>query len=1245
LTKKNIAFFEIILILTSGVAFAYLTGQTNSLIETLPIESKESKFISFIREKALNYLSHGLVSAQTGIKTCLLNNDGSYCQEYPSNVCNSECASQGGCFPGRRTDYSLCQLGTCFDTELGLCSAGSPRASCEGSGVTWYPQNTPVQQCNRGCCLIAPDGSGGASQARLTTNRECNNLEQTLGVLVEWDSQTTGEVQCLQKVRTQREGACVLAPSDNEILNNCEFTTEVRCATRGGDFYSGQLCTNSQLNTKCEMTENAQCFDGKDGLYFVDNCKPPNRANIYDYQKRNNNGYWQSVVPSEQICTLSRNNQGEITNEQSCGNCDYLTGSICGTVRGSIDTNPSNNGQYVCRDLYCVDESGERREHGESWCAFDSWTGLDGQPGTNEERAVDVPGSRQYKKLCFEGEIRTEPAPEYRNGLCVEQDVTEDFTNANPRTNTGALCTAYNKNVDELSKCEESPDCFLKHVEIDRWKFDVCVPKYPLGFELNSETPQQDSQAICAAASQTCTYYEKKNIEGRWTCRINCGCKEREFAETMNNLCISLGDCGSKVNLAGELGDGHSVSGDRQPSISDDYVEGLKKYITPKPGQRVDGLTNEQIEALFGVDFNFEDPDMLGAQIAQLGLGVGVYIYSGVISYATGLSATAPTAVTPFGIVTSVGAVGAGIGYIVGLALGLEGDDLTNAVLIGAGLAVGAYYAGLLNWAVGATATGPWGWIAAVIVLIGVVILSIGGVGEYREKHVTFNCLPWEPPSGGTNCDKCDDLGVQCTAYKCASLGKTCQLLNPDDEAFRTCVNINPNDVADPDISFNATSIPQGYTFVESDNGVEIRSGASDGAIQEHTAVTFGILTNEPSQCKISAVRPENGYDEMEDTYFDSSLNAYVSAHTDVRAMLTLDDLSAPGINQDPSRRGDYNLYVLCQDKSGNDNDVEYNIRFKISPANDIQPPVITRYVPESPGVTGLTSTNFNLQFITDEPATCKFSSLDVNYEIMENSANCNNDLTAPVIVGQSYGWLCNAILPVTADQNNYYFRCADKPDLGEDVQQTGITLPPERNANAQSMPEGGPYIVRKTTTPLTISSVNPNGATILSAAEPVPVTLDVVTAGGIDNGKSFCEYSLNSGTTYVPFFTTSLSNHRQVFSTGFFAGDYNIRLNCTDRAGNIAEGNSLFTVQVDNVGPLITRVYNSGNSLNVITNEASVCEYSLDSCAFEFESGIALSGAGKVHTMPYQNGNIYKIKCRDSFENVGSCLTVSGGY
>src|SRR5688572_12068868 len=131
LNKEFIGLIEITLILLSGFAFAHNIAQTNSY--DFSLDTKESKFISFIREKALNYLSRGLVSAQiSSLQTCLLDNEGSYCQEYPAQTCNSECTS--ACFPGRRTDFSQCQLGTCFDTSLGLCNGGTPKATCENSG-------------------------------------------------------------------------------------------------------------------------------------------------------------------------------------------------------------------------------------------------------------------------------------------------------------------------------------------------------------------------------------------------------------------------------------------------------------------------------------------------------------------------------------------------------------------------------------------------------------------------------------------------------------------------------------------------------------------------------------------------------------------------------------------------------------------------------------------------------------------------------------------------------------------------------------------------------------------------------------------------------------------------------------------------------------------------------------------------------------------------------------------------------
>ena len=1218
---KIVSLFEIILIVISSFSFAYIVSESNSLVDNLPVKNSESKFISFVREKALNFLSAGIVSAQSsGMQTCLLDNNGASCQEYPSSVCEAQCSS--ACFPGRRSDFAPCQLGTCYDSNRGLCNSGTPRAGCESSGGTWSAE-IPAQ-CNRECCLIGPDGSGGANQARLSTASECRSLGNSLGAPVSWEP-VSGELECIAKVRTLKEGACVLDLDVEFNEHECKFTTQTDCMTSGGTFYAERLCTNPALNTKCEKTENTKCFNGKDGVYYLDSCG--NRANIYDSSKKDDENYWSAVVPVSRSCTLE-SNSNILSNQQNCGNCNYLAGSVCGTIRQGVDRNPTL-GQYVCRDLSCVKEDNTRVKHGQSWCAFDSAIGVDGENGTNSERSVDVPGSRHYKKLCFDGEIRTEPCAEYRNGLCVESEPSENgFTTASCRVNTGVLCLSQNENAEKLAKCEESVDCFLKHVEIDKFKFDMCVPKYPAGFELQDE-PQEDSKLICGYATNTCTYYEKKGIDGRWSCKINCACKSAEFVETMNNLCMSLGDCGGKVNLAGKFSKNYIVTGDsRDSKATQEYINGLKKYATPVRGQRVDSLSGAELVTLFGLDGSaFDEPDKIHSTVASFGLGAaGMYWASTIynIGFSSGLFVPLGH-FQAFSNVATGAAVGAGIGYIIGMALGLEGDKLTTVVIIGAVVVATLSYA-YVGFA--AFATNP---ITLIIVVAIIIILKVTGVGEYRQKTVKFECLPWQAPTGGNDCDKCGANGLGCTEYKCKSYGKTCGFLNKGSD-HEICVNIAPNDASAPEISFNPSALSNGFSSDISALGVEIKSSASDGCLKEYSPVTFGISLNEAGQCKFSTERVAD-YETMED-FFGGS-NFYQINHTTTVAMPTLDSLDVSGI--DPARRGEYNLYIRCQDGSGHSNDREYVASFCVAPNNDVQSPIIDKFVPESPGVAGINADSFNLQFYTNEPATCRYSLTDTGYELMENEASCLNGINQPTL----YGWACLAQLNVSSISNtgNYYFKCADQPWLGSELTSSALSTNPRRNIATESKE----YEIIKTTAPLSISSTTLNGTTIYTSSPIVSATLEVSTVGGIDSGKAFCSYSLNNG-RFVDFRDTSLSTHKQIW-TSMFAGNHNVDLRCVDRAGNVATGNVQFSVVLDNTGPLITRVYNSGSSLKVITNEDSTCAYSTSSCSFDFLNGTIITGAGQAHTMSYNNGLTYKIKCQDSFENVGTCLSVTGGY
>jgi len=330
----------------------------------------------------------------------------------------------------------------------------------------------------------------------------------------------------------------------------------------------------------------------------------------------------------------------------------------------------------------------------------------------------------------------------------------------------------------------------------------------------------------------------------------------------------------------------------------------------------------------------------------------------------------------------------------------------------------------------------------------------------------------------------------------------------------------------------------------------------------------------------------------------------------------------------DPARRGDYNLYVRCKDNAGNPNAAEYVVNFCVRPADDRTAPLINEFSPSSPGYAGLAASNFTLRFFTNEPAECKWSSEDKDYSLMENYILCNDDISQVEL----NGWVCSALLPVGQNERtNYYFRCLDQPWLENST---------SRNVNSQSMT----YVIEKTRSALTISSVSPNEQTISVGSEPVSVNIELRTSGGLNNGNSICEYRFGGSGISSRFFNTDGNVHRQRFST-LLAGSYNLEFMCRDLAGNTANANSQFSIEVDNEGPLITRVYNAGNNLNVVTNEPSECGYSFTGCGFELANATMMSGASYVHTTTLNQGLSYNIKCEDGFGNAGSCLVVRGGY
>jgi len=141
--------------------------------------------------------------------------------------------------------------------------------------------------------------------------------------------------------------------------------------------------------------------------------------------------------------------------------------------------------------------------------------------------------------------------------------------------------------------------------------------------------------------------------------------------------------------------------------------------------------------------------------------------------------------------------------------------------------------------------------------IIGIVIaiyMFVAGIGKSKKKVVDFQCLAWQPPTGGDDCSKCntyDPFGVPCTDYRCKSLGQTCELINKG-TGQEKCIDNSPTDVSSPRISPLFGSISEGYEYYDIQNtGFKLVETIGKDCIPEFTSIDFGIKTDKPAQCKI----------------------------------------------------------------------------------------------------------------------------------------------------------------------------------------------------------------------------------------------------------------------------------------------------------------------------------------------------------------------------------------------------------
>lgn len=533
-----------------------------------------------------------------------------WCQNTKQELCSPEFRKT----PTSCDATSFCKPGCCYDSSEGLCMENTPQKVCNDKNGTWADSaECKIPQCNLGCCVLD-------NQAALVTLTRCKKLSGFYGVETDFRSNIQDELMCIAIAQAQDRGACVY---EQEYVRTCKFTTRADCESiKGtgnmskGEFYKDYLCSAEELGTLCGPTSQTICVPGKDEVYFKDSCG--NAANVYDASKVNDKSYWSKVIDKSESCNYGNNN----ANSKSCGNCDYYLGSLCREA-SRLGTR-AIYGDYICKDLDChaKDTSdGKEHRHGESWCSYDEPTG----------EGKDPVGSRHFRHLCVAGEEIVEACEDFRKETCIQQEVNTaqgKFIEAACRGNRWQDCISQKDEEDCLNTdkrdCVWIPGFVFTQQEgetgtrtgqefssstggeftgsvvatgqgifggngeepeeqpsgVQKGK-GLCAPDVPPGFKFWEEG-DGEAGALCSLGSSKCIVTYEKKILGGKKCIENCECLEEEWVKQMNNICISLGDCGAYVNWLGKAtNDGIEwiIDGEKQ-TLSKSIIEGLTKKTT-----------------------------------------------------------------------------------------------------------------------------------------------------------------------------------------------------------------------------------------------------------------------------------------------------------------------------------------------------------------------------------------------------------------------------------------------------------------------------------------------------------------------------------------------------------------------------------------------------------------------------------------------------------------------------------------
>lgn len=1154
--KAGVSYLQILILILGIIAVSYLIG----------IEIEE-------------------VNAQDFGEVC--------CEEtLNGNTCQSEvsgqCSPNFNVAPTNCENTEFCEIGCCVSKESGICNKRTSRRDCNIMNGSFHTgEFCNIQECEEGCCII-----GNNVMWSTEKNCEFEGNSKNKDISTQWlvDENHNTYLKCLFSAEKDIEGACVFEDEDGKV--KCVYTSLEECIVRTGkedNFNREKICSDPELNTTCEAREEKRCIDGEEDVYWFDSC----------------------------------DNKEDVAED-----CNLYTGTYCG----------KEGGDYICKDMSCIVD-GMKRKNGESWCEYDGTIGVATMGGESvpksgggSDREVlrdgfgsDPAGSRHVKHICYMGTERIEPCADFRNEICVETKSTlngEEYSEASCRVNQWRTCMDYNRlqgSEKMIDKCNKNPDCFVKHIDMDgSFNFKVCLPGYPPGFKLFSEDLNEENyitstpaDGICSTATLRCTETWICGIFG-CICVDNCRCHTSYFTEKMNEFCISLGDCGAYINYDGEYTDGgYSVrvvqKGEAAPPrLTTGYLEMFTKLnifngIPANPGswEFFESLSPEFLTKVPERNYT-SNLSALELELMAVAGAFGSPLLLKMFSedsndeeeYVRDLrSSRANYATFTNGASTTKAGIDAQIVYDK-----KEPKDFSM---------IAAMVAGIIAYVITQS---------IMVAMIAALVAFLFAIMWVKYVDIDFTCMPWEPPYNGDNCNACNELEVPCTEYRCHSLGQLCKFINKGTDN-ELCISEPENKTA-PKIQPLYNYIEEGHEYYKVDEGgFEIVNSTDKGCIEAFTSVKMGIKVSPFARCKIG-LDPTEDYEDMPEK-FGSRGNSILPAHK-IDVFLPSPEAFKNAYNlteEQIEEMGKINYYVRCKTASGIVNRDVYTIKTCVRPGPDFTAPRIGLTNPENGAHIKYQQEKQDLKMYVNEPANCKWSLKDQDYDLMENDFTCEKDLTKYGV----FGLACNTTLTKLQNNSKFYFRCQDTSE------------------NTNTMSESYFYELKVSKTPLKIDEFLPSyGEIITEGFEPIKVMLKVGTSGGAQNGISTCSWKM--GERYKDRFTKTNSSTHSYELTSAIRGDYDIDFECEDVAGNMANASTFFKVKIDSFGPKIIRLYYDGG-LKIFTSEEAECRYSFDR-KFIWENATVMGGMGLEHYAEWKLRDYY-IQCQDEYNNKGGKIRV----